>query len=229
VLAQRTSRHGAADGGSRWASTGRRLQAAGFSTYMLDLARSRTFGGARGHLSRFSQLLGDLQAFRRAVRMRSDAPQVLLGHSFGGLVVLRYLETQPGDPLAGRIVSSPWLGLAHRPPAWKRLAARVFSGSGPRCASAPHRCGSFVSRPGRERRMAADPATHNLMTPGAWAEIRWAQRAVTADGIASTALCCSCWRGRSVGGRASHAGFRRWPERPLLHRCTGIRRCTTRS
>jgi len=29
---------------------------------------------------------------------------------------------------------------------------------------------------------AADPAVHGLMTPGAWREIQWAQRAVPADG-----------------------------------------------
>src|SRR3989454_7713471 len=71
-------------------------------------------------LSRFSQLLGDLQAFRRVVRLRTERPQLLLGTSFGGLVALRYLETQPSDPIAGAVVVSPWLGLAFRPPAWKR-------------------------------------------------------------------------------------------------------------
>jgi len=29
---------------------------------------------------------------------------------------------------------------------------------------------------------AADPSVHGLMTPGAWREIQWAQRAVPADG-----------------------------------------------
>src|SRR5438034_979532 len=29
---------------------------------------------------------------------------------------------------------------------------------------------------------AADPAVHGVMTPGAWHEIQWAQRAVPADG-----------------------------------------------
>src|SRR5258705_2226844 len=175
--------HGWSDHAGRWASTGKRLEAAGFAAYLLDLRGHGRSGGARGHLSRFSQLLGDLQAFRRAVRMRTAAPQVLLGHSFGGLLVLRYLETQPGDPPAAPVVSSPWLGLAHRPPAWKRLAARVFAGVWPTLRIS---AGIDPDQLSRDQAVnagwAADPACHDLMTPGAWAEIRWAQHAVTAHG-----------------------------------------------
>src|SRR5438552_10742204 len=103
--------HGWFDHAGRWRETGEQLCAAGFAAYLLDLRGHGRSGGRRGHLSRFSQLLGDLQAFRRAVRLRTEAPQVLVGHSFGGLVVLRYLETQPGDAVAAAVVSSPWLGL----------------------------------------------------------------------------------------------------------------------
>jgi len=175
--------HGWSDHAGRWAATGQRLQAAGLGAYLLDLRGHGRSGGTRGHLTRFSQLLGDLQAFRRAVRQRTPAPQVLLGHSFGGLVVLRYLETQPGDPLAAAVVSNPWLGLAHPPPAWKRFAARVFADLWPTLRI---RAGIDVDHLCRDQNVneawAADPACHDLMTPGAWAEIRWAQRAVTDEG-----------------------------------------------
>src|SRR3989441_1069510 len=119
--------HGWADHAGRWRDVGERLCAVGYSTYVLDLRGHGRSGGRRGHLSRFSQLLGDLQAFRRVVRLRTDRPQLLLGTSFGGLVALRYLETQPSDPIAGAVVVSPWLGLAFRPPAWKRFVGRVFA------------------------------------------------------------------------------------------------------
>lgn len=175
--------HGWSDHAGRWAATAQRLQAAGLGAYLLDLRGHGRSGGMRGHLTRFSQLLGDLQAFRRAVRQRTPAAQVLLGHSFGGLLVLRYLETQPGDPLAAAVVSNPWLGLAHPPPAWKRFAARVFADLWPTLRI---RAGIDADHLCRDQNVnkawAADPACHDLMTPGAWAEIRWAQRAVTDEG-----------------------------------------------
>jgi alpha-beta hydrolase superfamily lysophospholipase len=142
-----------------WAEAGAQLRDAGFAVYVLDQRGHGRSGGRRGHLSRFSQLLGDLQAFRRAVRRRLDAPQVLVGHGFGGLVVLRYLETQPGEPPAAAVISSPWLAPRARPAAWKRLAARLAD----LWPTLPTGRGS------------------GYMTAGARAELQWAQRAVLAD------------------------------------------------
>src|SRR3989454_3391473 len=108
-----------------FAETGAQLWDAGFGAYFLGQRGSGRSGGRREHLSRFSQLLGGLQAFRRAVRRRQDIPQVLVGHGFGGLIVLRYLETQPGEPPAAAVVACPWLASRVRPAVWKRLAARL--------------------------------------------------------------------------------------------------------
>ncbi|HET8712119.1 MAG TPA: alpha/beta fold hydrolase, partial [Gemmatimonadales bacterium] len=143
----------------QWEETGAQLRDAGFAAYILDQRGHGRSGGKRGHLSRFSQLLGDLQTFRRAVRRRQDLPQVLVGHGFGGLVVLRYLETQPGEPPAAAVISSPWIAQRARPAAWKRLAARVAD--------------LWPTLPtGRGG---------GLMTAGARAELEWARRAVVAD------------------------------------------------
>src|SRR6266480_3576625 len=119
--------HGWADHAGRWRDVGERLCAAGYSSYLLDLRGHGRSGGRRGHLSRFSQLLGDLQAFRRVVRLRTDRPQLLLGTSFGGLVALRRLET------------------LRRP----RVCRSVAHAPGPR----PAGCRHAQSRPGGERRL----------------------------------------------------------------------------
>jgi len=145
--------------GEGFTETGAQLRDAGFATYFLDQRGHGRSGGRRGHLSRFSQLLGDLQALRRAVRRRQDVPQVLVGHGFGGLVVLRYRETQPGEPPAAAVIASPWLASRARPAAWKRLAARLAD--------------LWPTLPtGRGA---------GYMTAGARAELQWAQRAVLAD------------------------------------------------
>jgi alpha-beta hydrolase superfamily lysophospholipase len=175
--------HGWSDHAGRWTGAAERLRDAGYAVYLLDQRGHGRSGGRRGHLSRFSQLLGDLQAFRRAVRRRhTELPQILLGLSFGGLVVLRYLETQPGDPIAAAVVSCPWLALATAPPTWKlvlgRLLADVWS-------TLPIPAGidaGLLSRdPAVNAAYESDPAAHGVMTPGAWREIQWAQRAVPAD------------------------------------------------
>ena len=175
--------HGWSDHAGRWREAGERLRDAGYSAYALDMRGHGRSGGRRGHLSRFSQLLGDLQAFRRVVRLRTERPQVLVGISFGGLVALRYLETQPSDPISGAVVVSPWFGLAFRPPAWKLLAGRVLADLWPTLPIPARIDADALSRdPAVNQAYAADPAAHSVMTPGAWREIQWAQRAVAADG-----------------------------------------------
>lgn len=174
--------HGWSDHAGRWLETGERLCEAGYSTYLLHLRGHGRSGGRRGHLSRFSQLLGDLQAFRRAVRARTAAPQVLLGHSFGGLIVLRYLETQPSDPVAKAIVSAPFLGLGYPVSALKLAAGRLLADLAPTVAFTTGIDPTALSRdPAVGAAYAADPLVHHRMSAGAWKEIQWAQRAVPAD------------------------------------------------
>jgi lysophospholipase len=175
---------GWSDHRTRWRPAAERLRAAGYAVYLLDQRGQGDSGGLRGHLSRFSQLLGDLQAFRRLARLRSDAPQVLLGHSFGGLVVLRYLETQPSDPVAAAILSSPWLKTVQEVPMAKRALARLLADLWPSARIATGtRAADLCHDPAVAAAYDADPAVHHVMTPGAWREIQWAQRAVPADGL----------------------------------------------
>jgi len=138
---------------------GIQLRDSGCAAYFLDQRGHGRSGGRRGHLSRFSQLLGDLQTLRRAVRRRHDVPQVLVGHGFGALVVLRYLETQPGEPPAAAVIENPWLAWRAQPAVWKRLAAKLAD-----------LWPTLPTGRGAE-----------FMTAGARAELQWAQRAVLAD------------------------------------------------
>lgn len=174
---------GWSDHAGRYGALAERLRAAGVATYAVDLRGHGRSAGRRAHLTRFSQLLGDLQAFRKAVRQRSAAPQILLGHGFGGLVLLRYLETQPPDALAGAIVSSPFLGAAGDVPMWKQLIARLCSDLWPTIPFPMGRDPDHVSRdPAVCAAYAADQSVESKYTAGAWRETQWAQRAVVADG-----------------------------------------------
>lgn len=174
--------HGWSDHAGRWLETGEELRHAGYSTYLLHLRGHGRSAGRRGHLSRFSQLLGDLQAFRRVVRARTDAPQVLLGHSFGGLIVLRYLETQPSDPISQAVISAPFLGPGYAVNPIKLAAGRLLADLVPTLAFATGIDPAVLSRdPAIGAAYAADPLVQHRMSAGAWKEIQWAQRAVVAD------------------------------------------------
>jgi len=173
---------GWSDHAGRWTHVGERLRQAGRAAYLLDVRGHGHSGGLRGHLSRFSQLLADLQAFRRVVRQRTTAPQVLLGHSFGALVALRYLESQPSDPIAAAVLVSPWLGLAFQPPRWKLMLGRVLPDLWPTLALSTGIEPEHLSRdPAVGAAYEADPLVHQVMTAGAWRELQWAQRVVSAD------------------------------------------------
>ena len=173
---------GWSDHRTRWRAVGERLCDGGYAAYLLDQRGHGDSAGARGHLSRFSQLLGDLQAFRRLVRLRNPAPQVLLGHSFGALVVLRYLETQPSDPVAAAVLSSPWLATATRVPLVKRIVARLLADLWPSVRLGTGIPSAHLCRdPAVAAAYDADPTVHHGMTPGAWREIRWAQRVIPMD------------------------------------------------
>ncbi|PYP18897.1 MAG: hypothetical protein DMD52_00850 [Gemmatimonadetes bacterium] len=174
--------HDWSDHAGRWREVGERLRDARVAAYLLDQRGHGRSGGRRGYLSRFSQLLGDLQAFRRAVRLRTEGRQLLLGLGFGGLVTLRYLETQPSDPIAAAVVCCPWLGPALKAPAWTRLAGRVLQDLWPTLSVPLHLDPEQLSRdPAVNKAYGEDPAVHDVMSPGAWREIRWAQGAVVAD------------------------------------------------
>lgn len=174
---------GWADHAGRYAGLAERLRAAGIATYALDLRGHGRSAGRRAHLTRFSQLLGDLQAFRRAVRQRSSAPQVLFGHGFGGLVILRYLETQPPDTPQGAVVSNPFLGPATALPTWKLMVTRACADLWPTAAFAFDRDADHWSRdPAVNEAYSVDPLVEDRFTAGALRETQWAHRAVAADG-----------------------------------------------
>jgi alpha-beta hydrolase superfamily lysophospholipase len=168
--------------GGRYAWLGERLRDLGLAAYAPDLRGHGASGGRRGHLARFSQLLGDLHALRRAVQARTPVPQVLLGQAFGALVALRYAETQPIAGPAAVVAASPTLGPAHTTSRWRRYAGTVFAHVWP---GAPIGTAHDVEHRSRDpddvARYAADPKVHHRLTAGAWHELRWAQQAVVAD------------------------------------------------
>ncbi|MGH7482883.1 MAG: alpha/beta fold hydrolase, partial [Longimicrobiales bacterium] len=119
--------HGLSDHSGRYTELGEHMASVGLSTYALDLRGHGYSEGRRGHARSFELFLQDLERFRREVQglTRPGLDLFLLGHSMGGLVVIRYLE-EYDVPLGGAVLVSPWLGTALPVPRWKLNLARVL-------------------------------------------------------------------------------------------------------
>lgn len=116
--------HGAGEHHLRYEWLAKKWNQAGYSVIMGDLPGQGSTKGKRGHISSFSQYITTVEGWFEEAR-RAQVPVHLLGHSMGGLVVIRtMMEKQL--PVASVILSSPCLGLAAPPAKAKQLAARAF-------------------------------------------------------------------------------------------------------
>jgi lysophospholipase len=97
-------------------------------------------------------------------------------------VVLRYLETQPADSPVAAILSNPWLALAFDRPRSHVFLRRLLADVWPTARLRATVDSTHLSRDAAvNAAYDADPKVHRVVTPGAWKEIQWAQRAVAAE------------------------------------------------
>lgn len=199
--------HGFGDHSGRYGEVAAWFADRGLDVYALDQRGHGRSPGKRGHMSRFSQFLSDVAALRKQAPLEQTGPQILLGHSFGGTVALRYLETGPTG-LAGAIVSSPFLDVAMAVPLWKRLLARALGGALP---ALPVPTGLDLAHlstdPAVGQAARSDHLYHRVMTPRAYRELLAAQAAVVAEGsrIAVPLLLLLAGDDRIVSRPASEA------------------------
>ena len=84
--------HGLGDHGARYQALAASTVAKGWCTYAFDLPGHGRSPGGRGRVDSFSGLLADIEAACKTIsRKFPGIPQVLLGHSMGGNLVLNYL------------------------------------------------------------------------------------------------------------------------------------------
>jgi alpha-beta hydrolase superfamily lysophospholipase len=124
--------HGYGEHCRRYDEVARYLAQGGHVVCALDARGHGRSPGQRGYVSDYGDYLHDLAAFVALARARHGTrPLVLLGHSNGGLIVLRAVQTGVVGDVRGLMLTSPLLGL--RP---KRtipdFAARALSALAPR-------------------------------------------------------------------------------------------------
>jgi acylglycerol lipase len=107
--------HGLRDHGDRYAGFAQRMVGAGFAVYAADLRGHGRSAGERVWVDGFDDYVADLATYVERVRQDSpDVPLFLMGHSMGGTIVVRYVETKKPE-VAGVVLSAPALGLHEFP------------------------------------------------------------------------------------------------------------------
>lgn len=121
--------HGYAEHCGRYHEVAHAIVNAGWAALSYDVRGHGRSPGERGYIERFSIYLDDLAAMHAEARrlVSADAPLVLLGHSNGSLITLRALTDERPPHAAAAILSSPFLALRLKVPAFQRVLARVAS------------------------------------------------------------------------------------------------------
>lgn len=117
--------HGQGEHAGRYAYAAAAWNARGYSVYSGDWPGHGRSAGLRGHIDSFDEyvaLVGDWVTEARAAA--DGRPVFLLGHSVGGVIALRYLQTAADAPITGLVLSSPALRLRFPVPAWKAALGR---------------------------------------------------------------------------------------------------------
>lgn len=175
--------HGLGDHGGRYGDLVAALRGAGWRVVAVDQRGHGRSPGRRGVLRDVATLVDDLVAVAALVRDRIEAPghPVLYGHSMGGLVVLRTLQTRAEEGWRGAVLSAPWLATSLPVAAWKRALEPLLSRVAPD-VTVPNglRAEHLTRDPARAEEWRRDPLVHGRASAGLAAAVGRAQKAALA-------------------------------------------------
>jgi len=118
--------HGAAEHHGRYRWLMEMFRLSGFHVVMGDLpGQGTTTRRKRGHIQSFDEYINEVADWVAAAK-EFQLPIFLLGHSMGGLVVIRTLQ-EKRLPVDGVILSSPCLGLVTYPSKGLDLLSKVLN------------------------------------------------------------------------------------------------------
>ncbi len=106
-----------------------------FSSLVYDQRGHGKSQGARGFVNSFDEYLKDMDAVYENYKNDLDGDIFLIGHSMGGLNVIRYVQQDILKiPLKKTIASAPMLGLALKVAAWKETLSQIVVSIYPKIA-----------------------------------------------------------------------------------------------
>ena len=170
--------HGLAEHSGRYGHVMRYFADRGYDCWALDYRCHGKSPGLRVHVDRFDEFLLDLAAAYRLVRAEHTwLPLYLVGHSQGGLLVLRHVLAQP-EGIEGIIVSSPFLGMHPNaaPSAPLHVVANIISTFSPKLMFSKVAEPRFLSRsPSVADAYVNDPLVSNTVSARWFTEVLRAQ------------------------------------------------------
>jgi len=162
--------HGLGEHAARHVNFFRHFVPKGYEIYAPDLRGHGLSEGKRGHIDSFDDYLADLDFLRSTITAARPAKcgltggDILVGHSMGGLMALRYaLDRQ--DEFRAVIVTGPLLEIAVPVPAWKTAMGNLMSRLAPKLSMPNEIDPSLLSRdPGVGEAYVRDPLVHNRVS-----------------------------------------------------------------
>jgi alpha-beta hydrolase superfamily lysophospholipase len=143
----------------------------GWDIYAMDLRGHGRSEGRRGYIDDFHRYSRDLDRFVRHLRAgplkNSKLPIVMMGHSMGGLITLRYMVDQgEAAPASALVLSSPALGISMPIPPVKEMAASLLLKFLPQ-VTLPNdiRYDHLTHIEERWKRYPVDPLRHDKISP----------------------------------------------------------------
>lgn len=150
--------HGLGEHVGRYDAFATRMVRAGYAVHGYDQRGHGYAQGPRVQVRRFEDLIGDLAQFVASVRAwHPEVPLVLFGHSMGGVVALRALQTDAvrADLL---VLSSPTLRVGTDVPAWVRGALARLAEPFPSLPTVRIDVGALSRDPAEVEAYRQDPA-----------------------------------------------------------------------
>ncbi len=172
--------HGYGDHLGRYPHVFEHLNAAGYGVHAFDYRGHGRSEGRRGHVGRFPDYVGDLNAFLEVVRPRVPEGQKLLlvAHSNGCLITARWiLEGQ--DAVSAVAMSGPFLKLGFEPPKAKIFASVLIGKVIPHLSVKNELSPEMLTHnPDFQKQTAEDPLYNQVTTPRWFTETLAAQEEV---------------------------------------------------
>jgi len=164
--------HGMGEHGGRYADVASALVRAGLAVYAVDQRGHGLTPGKRGHAPSAERLALDAIRFVGMAGARHPGlPVFLYGHSMGGNVALSCaIRCRP--PIAGLILTSPWLRLAFDPPKAKLVIGRIASRVWPKLTMKTGLGNSLYRNPAQSEADSRDPLLHNRISAAMFFSIR---------------------------------------------------------